>query len=193
MIDEPMSKTDPLSGAVWCEEHQRAECAKLSKRSQERCHDIAIDGTGACRHHVGKSTEQARAEVEARRTLLAAMADAPRLHPGEVLLRAVHAANVLLERLLADIPSEDVTSEQLDLVHRAIDRAGRWAEASVRADAADRWVRAQESVASRDADRVQGLFASALSKLDPPRSWDEPEVRAAFVAALDELAAGEGG
>lgn len=190
MTDGPMAGGALMAG-FWCEEHRRRECTKDSKRSGVRCHDIAISGRDACVKHVGKALDQVRAEVEAERTLLAAMADAPRLHPGEVLLRAVHAANVLLERLLSEIPSEDVTSEQLDLVHRAIDRAGRWAEASVKADAADRWVRAQESVASRDADRVQGLFASALSKLDPPRSWDEPEVRAAFVAALDELAAGE--
>lgn len=62
-----MSQPGPMSrtGAVWCLDHTRWECAKRSKRSQSRCHASAIRGTGACFSHAGKSLAVAKAQGEA--------------------------------------------------------------------------------------------------------------------------------
>jgi hypothetical protein len=52
-------------GAVWCEDHQRWECSKRSKRSQSRCHAVALVGLDACFSHSGKRREIAKAEGQA--------------------------------------------------------------------------------------------------------------------------------
>jgi hypothetical protein len=43
-------------------EHKRYECTKNSKRSQKRCHKIAIGGTPACNYHSGEKVEIAKAK-----------------------------------------------------------------------------------------------------------------------------------
>jgi hypothetical protein len=62
-----MSQPDLMSpgGAIWCEQHRRWECRRRSKRSQTRCHAIAISGTDSCFTHAGKSTKVAKAQGEA--------------------------------------------------------------------------------------------------------------------------------
>lgn len=68
MTEDPMHPDDPThGGAHWCEEHQRWECTRHVKRSRGggRCHGWAIAGLDACRMHVGKRVELARAEGEA--------------------------------------------------------------------------------------------------------------------------------
>lgn len=62
-----MSQGDPMSqsGAAWCDQHQRWECSKVSKRHGARCHASAIRGTAACRNHAGKPTSVAKAQGEA--------------------------------------------------------------------------------------------------------------------------------
>lgn len=59
--DDPMSR----SGAVWCEDHGRWECSGKSKRSQERCHGVAISGMPRCRIHGGRSSAVLKAIGEA--------------------------------------------------------------------------------------------------------------------------------
>ncbi|NUW45574.1 hypothetical protein [Nonomuraea rhodomycinica] len=53
------------AGAAWCDQHGKWECSKQSKRSQSRCHGLAIRGTAACRTHAGVSTAVAKAKGEA--------------------------------------------------------------------------------------------------------------------------------
>jgi len=50
-----------LGGAYWCAQHKRWECVKKSKRSQERCHAIALSNTDRCRSHSGLRPEVQRA------------------------------------------------------------------------------------------------------------------------------------
>lgn len=62
-----MSQNAPMgrNGAVWCDAHKRWECRHNSKRSKERCHALAVRGTGSCFTHGGKPTEVLKAQGEA--------------------------------------------------------------------------------------------------------------------------------
>ncbi|MFI7468188.1 hypothetical protein [Nonomuraea sp. NPDC049646] len=59
-----MSKDDLMrqAGAVRCEGHGRWECSKQSKRTQSRCHALAIRGTNACKTHGGQRREVLKAK-----------------------------------------------------------------------------------------------------------------------------------
>jgi hypothetical protein len=76
-------------GAFWCLTHTRWECTRNSKRTKERCHDLAIRGRDACKTHIGESTELAKAKGEAN--ILAAawsgMGEVEQLQPAETALR----------------------------------------------------------------------------------------------------------
>jgi hypothetical protein len=51
-------------GATWCEQHNRRECAKNTKKGV-RCHQIALDGLDACPLHAGESRAKAKARGQA--------------------------------------------------------------------------------------------------------------------------------
>lgn len=64
----PLSSDDLMkrAGARWCDDHQRWECTKRSKRRPgDHCHASAIRGTAVCRNHGGQSTELLKAKGEA--------------------------------------------------------------------------------------------------------------------------------
>lgn len=196
MTEVALVRDDPMVhvGAVWCgDDHEGRgpgwECSHNSKRTKARCHKLAIRGTDSCDQHAGVSRAQAKAEGEARLTLLAAAAALGPVHPAETLLEANRIATIVMRRAAELVEAGDLQPAQLDVLGEWMDRAQRIAKATADADAADRWVRAQESVASRDADRVQELLAGVLGRLG--HDWDDPAVRAAVTAALDDL--GEGG
>lgn len=54
------------AGAVWCDDHNRWECSKKSKRRPgDRCHATPPRGTNACRIHGGQKIDVLRAKGEA--------------------------------------------------------------------------------------------------------------------------------
>lgn len=172
-------RLDPRTGAVLCR--------GTSKRSGEPCRAAAVAGTDLCHTHAGVTLEAQRAKGEAALMLAQVAAETPRSHPGEVLLKAGHAAHVLLDRCLAVTPAGAPEVAQLELLVSAIDRAARIAKAALDADAQDRWVRAQESVASRDWDAIKALLTGVLAAVDV--AYDDPRVQAAVRAELEK---GEG-
>lgn len=102
------------SGAVWCEDHERWECSKVSKRSKSRCHASAIRGMATCKTHAGRSVAVAKAIGEANLaawSTQAAAADLPALDPGTVVLeqlrRSVMRADLLGEMLRWQLEVED--------------------------------------------------------------------------------------
>jgi P27 family predicted phage terminase small subunit len=67
-------RPDPLGGARWCEQHQRAECVHHRRRCAHQggpvpaegcCHQQAVKGTPSCYHHAGKPLAAARADGQA--------------------------------------------------------------------------------------------------------------------------------
>ncbi|GAW54713.1 hypothetical protein [Nocardioides sp. PD653] len=97
MTTEPLRDDDPmrLSGATWCDEHDRWECARPSKRSGVRCHGNAIRGMATCRMHAGRSSAMAKAIGEANLAAWsssARSADVPSLDPGTVVLDQLRVA-----------------------------------------------------------------------------------------------------
>jgi len=70
---------------TWCEEHQRWECSKNSKRRSARCHAQALRGTAACRFHSGKRPELAKAQGEAV-TAWSALAGQPTVSATDAVL-----------------------------------------------------------------------------------------------------------
>lgn len=97
MTSEPMRDDDPmrLSGAIWCDEHDRWECARPSKRSGVRCHGNAIRGMATCRMHAGRSSAMSKAIGEANLAAWSSSArpaDAPALDPGTVVLDQLRVA-----------------------------------------------------------------------------------------------------
>ncbi len=115
MTTVPMRDDDPmrLSGAVFCDDHERWECSKTSRRSQSRCHGNAIRGMASCRMHAGRSSAIEKAIGEAN---LAAWTTAPAgtelvaLDPGTVVLeqmrRAVMRADLYGEMLRWELEVE---------------------------------------------------------------------------------------
>jgi hypothetical protein len=92
---EAMSQHDLMSrsGARFCEEHDRWECA--AKKPNH--HAAAIRGMAMCRHHVGRSTAMAKALGEAN--LLAWSTQetpdgAPMPDPGLVVLQQLRVASL---------------------------------------------------------------------------------------------------
>lgn len=115
MTDNPMGYDDLMrqAGAHWCDEHQRWECSKRSKRTEQRCHAFAIRGTAACVNHSGVSTAVAKARGEAVTAWSALSGQAVISHTEAVLgmlqmswLRAHLYAN-LLERQFTDAQHHD--------------------------------------------------------------------------------------
>lgn len=97
MTVEAMRDDDPmrLSGAVWCEDHDRWECSRVSRRSQTRCHGNAIRGRSSCRMHAGRpaAVEKALGEAAlAAWSTEAADADAAPLDLGRVVMDQLRVA-----------------------------------------------------------------------------------------------------
>lgn len=97
MTVDPLSHRDLMkrSGAVWCDDHERWECSRKSKRTQERCHASAIRGTATCKTHAGRSLALTKAlgeaNLQAWSTEHAGTDQAP-LDPGRVVLEQLRVA-----------------------------------------------------------------------------------------------------
>jgi hypothetical protein len=104
-------RTDP-NGAVWCEEHQRWECAKDRKQSRGggRCHGSRIRGLDRCRLHAGQSRELAK--QRGRMQVAMVTYGAPiEVGPSEALLEELHrtAGHVAwLARIVAELDPDDL-------------------------------------------------------------------------------------
>ncbi|WP_166345032.1 hypothetical protein [Phytoactinopolyspora limicola] len=89
MGEDHMKRSRPLKspgGARWCEKHGRYECTRNSKRTKTTCHQVAIPGTDACKHHAGVPLEVQRAKGEAI-TAWSALGGEPEISHTEVVLR----------------------------------------------------------------------------------------------------------
>lgn len=113
MSDQPMSHDDLMSrsGARWCPDHQRWECA--AKKPDH--HASAVRGMAMCRHHVGKSLDIARTQGEANLLAWSAAAagTSSALDPGQVVMDqlrvAVMRADLYGELLRIQVADEDVS------------------------------------------------------------------------------------
>lgn len=134
MTTGAMQATDPMerSGAVWCDDHDRWECSRTSKRSQQRCHAPAIRGRATCRMHAGRSASLEKALGQASLAAWStehAAADAPPLDPGRVVLEqlrvAVMRADLLGELLRDQLEVDAVPGHDLAGLVGATYAAGR--------------------------------------------------------------------
>jgi hypothetical protein len=105
------------------------------------------------------------AEVEAARN--GEPYDEPR-HPGEVLMSAVAASDVLLRHLLGRRAAGELTADELVALNWAVDRAARVSKTALDANVSERLVELQEQRTTweaRDrAQQVHGLVVAALKR-----------------------------
>lgn len=161
MTTEPMRDDDPMrrSGAVWCDDHDRWECCRTSRRTQQRCHGSAIRGTSMCRMHAGRPAALVKAVGEAQLlawSTAAARGDEAPLDPGRVVL----------EQLRVAVMRADLYGELLRWQVEVEDEAG---------------LVGKTFAAGRDGARVEtGEQARALAKLEA--EWRDRVVRFAKTA-----------
>ncbi|GAB2762400.1 hypothetical protein GCM10027273_44910 [Nocardioides pakistanensis] len=113
----PMCDDDPMrqSGATWCDDHERWECSKNTKRGSVRCHGVALRGLDRCRLHRGIARDIARAQGEANLLAWSSAAgkDAAPLDPGATVMDqlrvAVMRADLYGELLRVQVVDEDYT------------------------------------------------------------------------------------
>lgn len=99
------------AGARWCDQHQRWECTKRSKRRPgDDCHAMAIRGTAVCRHHGGQSTQLLKAKGAAI-TAWDAMGGDPSVSSSEVVLRVLEMT-WLRVNLLSGLLQQQFEAEQ---------------------------------------------------------------------------------
>ena len=193
MTGQSMRDDDPMrrSGAVWCDEHERWECARDSKRSHSRCHGIAVRGLNRCRMHLGQSRDLARTQGEAN--LLAWAADAAAhgdvkpLDPGRVVMDQLRVA-VLRADIYGELLRLQVSVEDVDGLVGATFAVGREGQ---RVETGER-VRGLAGLEAEWRDRVV-RFAKAAHDMGIAEQVIEIEksraemVTAAFLAAIDVL------
>lgn len=116
MTTPPMDVTTLMqrSGARWCDDHGRWECAGHRQGGVE-CHAPAIKGMARCRMHAGKRSDLARTQGEANLLAWSAAAgrDAAPLDPGVVVMDQLRVAalraDVYGELLRLQVAGEDET------------------------------------------------------------------------------------
>jgi hypothetical protein len=124
---EPMQGQDlmRLSGARWCGDHGRWECAR-NKQGGLDCHGSAISGTARCRMHAGKASELAKAQGQANLLAwsTAAVADVKPLDPGQTVMNALHVS-VLRAQMLGELLRVQVEDEDFEGLVGRTHAAGR--------------------------------------------------------------------
>lgn len=112
--EQAIRPDDPMrhSGARWCGDHGRWECAKHRKSGLD-CHQAAIGGLDRCRVHAGIASKLAKAEGAANLaawSITAAMEQPPR-DPGALVMAALEMSimrvQVLGELLRLQVEDED--------------------------------------------------------------------------------------
>ena len=167
--DDPMQR----SGAVWCDEHGRWECASNSKRTASRCHGSAITGSDRCRMHAGRSAAMTKALGEAN--LLAWSTEAARAE-GAASLPALDPGTVVLDQLRVAVLRADVYGELLRWQLELDDLDGAGGGGRVAAGLVG-----TTYAASRDGARVEtGEQVRALARMEA--EWRDRVVRFAKTA-----------
>jgi hypothetical protein len=167
-----VSARDPLT----------SRCPALAKSTGRQCRQW-VRGGGVCRTH-GGAAFQVKAAREARIITMEAELEAAknaqpyeRRDPGEVLMDAVMASDVLLQHLLRKRAVGELTPEESVALEFAIDRATRTSKTALDANVSERLVELQEQRiewnAADRAGQLNGLLVTTL--------------RAAPLSAADKL------
>lgn len=124
---EPMRPDDPmrLSGARWCTDHERWECAK-PKKSGAACHGSAIAGMPRCRMHAGLASQLAKAQGAANLaawSVTSAMEQPPR-DPGAVVMAALEMS-IMRVQILGELLRIQVADQDYDGLVGRTHAAGR--------------------------------------------------------------------
>jgi hypothetical protein len=152
-----VSKTNPLSER--CTAHSKS-------RGGERCRKWVVGG-GVCREHGAskkvKAAQQARAAVM-QAELEAAKKGLPyeRRHPGEVLLDAVAASDILMQHLLRRRAAGELTPEEAVAVGLAVDRAARTSKIAIDASIESRLLAFEETRLQRSAEDTAAAWTGLL-------------------------------
>ena len=125
-------------------------CGRKAKRTGQPCR-IRVRGGGPCRVH--GENGRTRAKRLARIALGEQLAASPRRSPGDVLLEALHLADVLGKRALAEVEAGAVTPRRLREVVDASARAGALARTVLSAEA--------EAVRAGSANELQAKHLQA--------------------------------
>jgi hypothetical protein len=137
-------------------------CTARCKATQQQCRKWVIGGgpNAVCDSHGGRAIQVKRAK-ELRLATMKAELDAARAglpyerrHPGEVLLDAVAASDVLLQHLLSQRAAGALTVEESIALGFAIDRAARTSKIAIDVNVTERLIAAQERVSRAQADRL---------------------------------------
>lgn len=155
----------------------------MSKRSRERCRRRATLGAVVCVMH-GAGSGRVKAKAAERVGLAEALASSERRHPGEVLLDALHTADVLARGALDEVKAGRVTVRTLQQLVDSTERASRLAKTTLDAGLAERQTRLAESQAAELVVGLQWLLAQL------PES-SRAEVKRLLPVMLRHLAAGD--
>lgn len=131
-------------------------CPATSKRTGERCGQF-VPGGGVCRWH-GGAARQVKAKREARIALQEQLASEDRRAPWEVLLDALHTADVLAKKAKDDITV--LTPETLEALVTATNRAATLAKMGLDAGIDERRVNIAERQGELLAAGVTWLLAA---------------------------------
>jgi hypothetical protein len=140
-------------------------CGRRAKRTGQPCR-IRVRGGGPCRVH--GENGRTRAKRMARIALAEQLAASPRRSPGDVLLEALHLADVLGKRALSEVEAGAVTPRRLREVVDASARAGALARTVLSAEAeAVRAKSGNDLVARQLGDALDGFMAELGLAGDP--------------------------
>lgn len=155
-------------------------CSARAKGSGEQCR-LMVRGGGVCRVHGGAAPQVRRRRLE-RVALAEALASSPRRHPGEVLLDALHTADVLARDARARVAGGLPSAEAVLALVEAIERAARLAKTTMDADVDQRHAK----VAEQHIDTLEAVLRRAL-ELAGLTDGQRGRVLGAVPAALAEL------
>jgi hypothetical protein len=172
----PVSAFNPLS--------QR--CTARCKATQQQCRKWVVGGgpNAVCDSHGGRAIQVRRAKELRLATMKAELAaaraglPAERRHPGEILLDAVAASDVLMQHLLRQRAAGNLSGEEALALGAAIDRAARTSRSALDAGVLERMTQVREKLTR---DIVSQLIAVMDTVLADPRLIIDPADRGPVV------------
>jgi hypothetical protein len=178
-----MSAGNPLS--------QRCT-ARCKSRDGQQCRKWVIGGgpNAVCDSHGGRAAQVRRAKELRLATMKAELEAAKkglpleRRHPGEILLDAVAASDVLLTHLLRQRAAGKLSGEEALALGAAIDRAARTSKTAIDVNVTERLLEAQGRVTQAQANR---LIAAMEALVHDPRVAIVGDPREVIRDALREL------
>lgn len=138
--------------------HDPRHCTAHADRGSRPCRHFPMRGTTVCRSHGGAAV-QVRAKAAGRLAMADAMATSPRRHPGEILLDAVHALDVLEQQTRLRLGAE-ATPDQVAEWVSGVRSAAALAKTAVDAQLADRMVALEEAKGALLAEGLRDLFGA---------------------------------